>query len=179
MTLITPVFAFAFETTHWWDYPGFELWKFLNLGIFVALLLFILVRKANLGAAFDARRESIKTELDKARHERDAALAKLKEIEERLSGIDTQIAGIKEKSEKESREEAQRIAQSTEVEIDKISTQAQREIENAGKAAKNDLRKFAAEQSVRLAEDLIKRDIRPEDDARLVQRNIQGMGAAR
>src|SRR5204863_1677031 len=116
---------------------------------------------------------------DKARHERDAALAKLKEIEERLSGINTQIAGIKEKSEKESREEAQRIAQSTEVEIDKISTQAQREIENAGKAAKNDLRKFAAEQSVRLAEDLIKRDIRPEDDARLVQRNIQGMGAAR
>jgi F0F1-type ATP synthase membrane subunit b/b' len=179
MTLVTSIFAFALETTHWWDYPGFELWKFLNLGIFVALLLFILVRKANLGAAFDARKEGIKSELEKARNERDAALAKLKEIEERLSGLDSQIAGIKEKSQKEAREEGQRIAQSTEQEIAKLSAQAQREIENAGKAARNDLRKFAAEQSIRLAEDLIKRDIRPEDDARLMQRNIQEMGAAR
>ena len=30
-----------------------------------------------------------------------------------------------------------------------------------------------------MAEDLIKRDLRPEDDARLIGRNIEEMGAAR
>jgi F0F1-type ATP synthase membrane subunit b/b' len=49
-------------------------------------MLFILFRKANLGQAFSTRRESIKNELEKARQERDAALARLKEVEDRLPG---------------------------------------------------------------------------------------------
>jgi len=172
-------FIFADEATRWWDYPGFELWKFVNLAIFVGALVYILVRKARLGEAFRTRREGIKAELEKARNERDAALAKLKEVEERLAGLDNQIATIREKSKAEAAAERERIAQSTEAEIAKLTVQGQREIENAGKTAKQDLRRFTAEQSVRLAEKMIKRDIRPEDDARLITRNIGEMGAAR
>ena len=51
--------------------------------------------------------------------------------------------------------------------------------ENAGKTAKHDLRRFTAEQSVLLAEQIIKREMRPEDDTRLITRNIDEMGAAR
>ena len=171
-------FAFS-ETTKWWDYPGFELWKFVNLFIFVGALIYILVRKAKLGDAFRARREGIKAELEKARAERDAALAKLKEIEERLAGLDNQVATIKEKSKAEAAAERERIAHSTEAEIAKLTAQGQRDIENAAKTAKKDLRRFTAEQSVRLAEEMIKRDIRPDDDARLITRDIEEMGAAR
>src|SRR5438132_14011934 len=120
-------FIFAFEDPRWWDYPGFELWKFVNLAIFVAALVYVLVRKANLGAACRARGESIKAELEKARTERDAALAKLKEVEERLAGMDDQIASIKERSKIEAQEERERIAQSTQDEISKLTAQAQRE----------------------------------------------------
>lgn len=171
-------FAFS-ETTKWWDYPGFELWKFINLFIFAGAMVYILVRKAKLGDAFRARREGIKAELEKARNERDAALAKLKEIEERLAGLDNQIASIREKSKTENAEERERIARSTEAEIAKLTAQGQRDIENAGKTAKKELRRFTAEQSVRLAEDMIKRDIRPEDDTRLISRNIDEMETAR
>ena len=171
-------FAFS-ETTKWWDYPGFELWKFVNLFIFVGALVYILVRKAKLGDAFRARRESIKAELEKARAERDAALAKLKEVEERLAGLDNQVATIKEKSTAEAAQERERIEHSTEAEIAKLTSQGQRDIENAAKMAKQDLRRFTAEQSVRLAEEMIKRDIRPDDDARLINRNIDEMGATR
>ncbi len=170
---------FADEATRWWDYPGFELWKFVNLFIFVGALVFILVRKAKLGDAFRTRREGIKAELEKARTERDAALAKLKEVEERLAGLDKQMATIREKSSAEAEAERKRIAESTEAEIAKLSAQGQREIENAGKTAKQDLRRFTAEQSVRLAEEIIKRDIRPDDDARLITRDIEEMGTAR
>lgn len=176
----TLFFAFASsETTPWWDYPGFELWKFINLGIFVAALMFILFRKANLGLAFRTRRESIKSELEKARQERDAALAKLKEVEERLAGLDDQIGSIREASKLEAAAERERIALSTEAEISKLTAQGQREIENAARTAKKDLQRFTAEQSVRIAEELLKRELRPEDDARLIARNIEEMGAER
>jgi len=171
-------FAFS-ETTKWWDYPGFELWKFANLFIFAGALVYVLVRKAKLGDAFRARREGIKAELDKARAERDAALAKLKEVEERLAGLDHQLASIREKSTAEVAAERERIARSTEAEIAKLTAQGQRDIENAAKTAKKELRRFTAKQSVRLAEEMIKRDIRPEDDARLISRNIDEMEAAR
>jgi F0F1-type ATP synthase membrane subunit b/b' len=171
-------FAFS-DTTKWWDYPGFELWKFVNLFVFVGALVYILVRKAKLGDAFRARREGIKAELEKARAERDAALAKLKEVEGRLAGLDDQVATIKEKSTAEAAQERERIEHLTEAEIAKLTAQGQRDIENAAKMAKQDLRRFTAEQSVRLAEEMIKRDIRPDDDARLINRNIDEMGAAR
>lgn len=167
------------DTTPWWNYPGFELWKFINLGIFVAALLFILLRKANLGLAFRTRREGIKTELEKARKERDEALAKLKEVEERLAGVNDQIAAISEASKREAAAERERIAQSTEAEIAKLTAQGQREIENTARTARKDLQRFTAEQSVRLAADILKRELGPEDDARLIARDIEEMGAAR
>ncbi len=170
----------------WWarvepylNYPGFEAWKFVNLAIFLGALLFILFRKARLGDAFRTRKEGIRDELERARKERDAALEKLKEVEGRLATLDTEVAAIKERSEREAAAERERIATSTAEEMAKITVQAQRDIENAGKSAKNELRRFAAEQSVNLAEQVIRRNLRPEDDARLINQNIDEMGAAR
>jgi len=166
------------ENPPWWDYPGFEVWKFVNLGLFIALMIFVL-KKADIRGAFRARGESIKAELEKARIERDAAVAKLKEVEERLAGMSDQVSLISERSKAETETERKRIAQSTQEEIAKLTSQAQREIENAGKVARTELKNFAAEQSIRMAEELIRRDIRPEDDARLMMHNVEEMGAAR
>lgn len=176
------IFAFIFmlssDSPPWWDYPGFELWKFFNLALFVGLMLYVLL-KADIRGAFRTRGESIKAELEKARTERDAALAKLKEVEERLAGMSEQVSLINQRSKAEVEAERQRIAQSTQEEIAKLTAQAQREIENAAKTAKHELRNFAAETSVRMAEELIRRDMRPEDDARLMMHNVEEMGAGR
>ena len=172
-------FILAFENPRWWDYPGFELWKFFNLAIFVTVLVVALRKFFGVPEMFRNRKESIRAELEKARTERDAALAKLKEVEERLASLDSQVATIKERSMTEAREERERIARSTQDEIAKLTAQAQREIENAGAIAKTDLRRFTAEQSVRLAEEMIKREMRPDDDARLFKRGIDEMGATR
>jgi F-type H+-transporting ATPase subunit b len=160
------------------DYPGFEAWKFLNLVVFVGVMIFILTRKVKLGEAFRTRRENIKQELARAQQERDAAVAKLKEVEERLARLDTEVAEIQEGSKREAAEERERIARSTETEIAKLGEQAQREIESAGKTAKHELRRYTAEQSVRLAEEMIRREMKPEDDARLIDRNIRELGGA-
>src|SRR5205823_14738459 len=100
---------FAFENPRWWDYPGFELWKFVNLAIFVIALVVALRKFFGVPEMFRNRKESIRAELEKARTERDAALVKLKEVEERLASLDSQVATIKERSMTEAREERERI----------------------------------------------------------------------
>jgi F-type H+-transporting ATPase subunit b len=166
------------EETRWWNYPGFELWKFINVAIFVIALVFAMRKVFGVPEMFRDRKETIKRELAKAQQERDAALAKLKEIEERLGLLDTEVATIKEQSQREAAEERERIARSTETEITKLGEQATREIESAGKAAKKELRRYTAEQSVQLAEQFIRREIKPEDDARLIASNIEDLGGA-
>lgn len=178
------IFAFiisvflAQEEPRWWDYPGFELWKFINLAVFVIMLVVIMRKFVRLPERFKDRKETIRRELVRAQQERDAAIAKLKEIEERLAHLDNDVAAVKEKSRAEAAEERERIARSTETEIAKLSEQAQREIESAGKTARHELRRYTAEQSVRLAEEMIRRDMKPEDDARLIGRNIGELGGS-
>ena len=164
------------EETRWWDYPGFELWKFINLAIFVIALVFAMRRFFGVPEMFRDRKETIKRELAHAQRERDEALRKLKEVEERLGRLDTEVATIKEQSVREAAEERERIARSTETEIVKLSEQALREIESAGKAAKKELRRFTAAESVRLAEEIVRREMKPEDDARLIGSNIEELG---
>jgi F0F1-type ATP synthase membrane subunit b/b' len=176
--LLSCAMLMLLEEPHWWDYPGLELWKFVNLALFAGGLIYVLTRKVKLGEAFKTRRETIKQELARAKQERDAALAKLKEVEERLARLGSEVSTIQERSQREAAEERERIAKSTEVEVAKLGESAQREIERAGKAAKHELRDYAAATSVRLAEEIIRREMKPEDDARLLQRNVQELGGA-
>jgi ATP synthase F0 subunit b len=177
-SLITNVFALAEgEAAPWWNIPSFEVWRWVNLIIFVGLFIYILRRPVS--DAMRARREGIRRDLMRAQEERNAALEKLEEVEARLARLDAEIASIHEQSQKEAAEERERIRRSTEEEAQKLREQARREIESAGKVARQELREFAAGQSVRLAEDMIRRDIKPEDDARLVSLRVEELGGAK
>lgn len=159
----------------WWmNYPGFEGWKFFNLVLFIAAAVYLLRRPV--GNALRTRSEGIRRDLMRAQEERNAALAKLEEVEARLATLDAEVATVREHSQREAAEERERIARATEAEAQKLREQARREIESAGKAARQELRQYAAEQSVRLAEDLIRRDMRPEDDARIVSHQVEELG---
>jgi F-type H+-transporting ATPase subunit b len=175
IALLTTIFAPAEgEPAPWWNIPSFELWRWVNLLIFVGLFIYILRRPVS--EAMRTRREGIRRDLMRAQEERNAALAKLEEVEQRLAKLDAEVAGVRAQSEREAAEERERIRRATEEETRKLREQAQREIESAGKAARQELREFAAEQSVRLAEEMIRRDIKPEDDARLVGLRIEELG---
>ncbi len=161
-------------TRDWLYYPGAELWKFVNLFIFVSVGIYLLRRP--LTDALRTRREGIKRDLQRAREERDRALAELAEVELRFERLDAEVASIRERSKSEAGAERERIKRATEVEMVKLREQAQREIESAIKAATHELRRFAAEQSISLAEEFIRQEIRPEDDARLIKLNVEELG---
>jgi F-type H+-transporting ATPase subunit b len=161
----------------WVNYPGLELWKFVNLLIFILCALYLHTRFGGpIREALRLRGEGIKSELARAREDRVRALATLAEVELRLSNLDAELARISEKARAEAEAEKRRIKLATEQEIAKIREQAKRKIESAGKAARHELRRFAAVESVRLAEDILKREIRDDDDARLTNLNVEQLG---
>ncbi len=151
--------------------------KIVNLLLFVGLMFYFLRRPIK--EAFRARQESIRSELMRAEEERAAALAKLEEVEGRIARLDAEVETIRANAQKEAAEERARVERATEAEIRKIREQARREIESAAKAARAELRTFTAEQSVKLAEEMIRRDIRPEDDAHLAREYVEDLGGVR
>jgi F-type H+-transporting ATPase subunit b len=176
---ISSVFGFLYLDYPWWNYPGLELWKFVNLLVFIACVLYLHRHFGKpIREALRARSEGIKRELLRAREERDGALAKLAEVEARFASMDAEVLAVKKKARAEAEAERERITAATEAEIAKMREQSKREIESAGKAARLELRKFAAQESVRLAEEILEREIGPEDDARLTSLNVKELGRA-
>ena len=157
----------------WWNYPGLELWKFTNLLLFILAAVYLHRRFGKpIKTGLQARRESIKRELRRAQEERDLALAKLAEVEGRFSSLDEELRKVKERNAAELEAETQRIKATTESELERMREQSRREIENTGKAVRHDLRVFAAEESVRLAEEMLRGQIGAEEDARLSSRSV-------
>jgi F0F1-type ATP synthase membrane subunit b/b' len=176
---------FTFEMTTnaeypWWNYPGLELWKFVNLFVFIACALYLHRRFGRpIREALRARSEGIKRELIRAQEERDQALAKLAEVEARFQRLDSEVAKVKERAWAEAEAERERIKSATELEIAKMRDQAKREVESLGKAARQELRQFAAQESLRLAEEILAKEIGPEDDARLTTLSVNELGRTR
>jgi F-type H+-transporting ATPase subunit b len=167
----------AFEGPSIFDYPGFEMWKFVNLGIFIlAAIVLHRVFGRPVSEALRLRKERIKAELQQAREERDQALAQLAEVEARLAKLDSEIAAIRDRSVTEANAERGRIQSATEAELVKLRESAKREIETATKAASAELRRFASETSIQLAADYLRREIGPEDEARLLKLRAEGLG---
>jgi len=152
------------------NYPGLEAWKFINLAIFLGAGAYILGGK--LKAALHARREGIQLLLTNADQERDAAQIRLNEAETLVGRLDSDVAELRKRAEAEAQTERERLNAATEKEIERMRYQANREIETAGKVARKELQKFLAGRSVELARESIRTQIRPQDDARLIEDDI-------
>jgi F0F1-type ATP synthase membrane subunit b/b' len=154
----------------WLNYPGLELWKFVNLAIFLTLLIIVLRKPIN--KSLLARRESIQKELVAAQTEREQALARVAEADGLLDRLNDDVRRVHEQSRQEAHEERQRLVAGTEREIEKLKQQAEREIERAGKIARKELRKFLANRSIELARESLRNRMQPEDDTLLIMESI-------
>ncbi len=156
------------------NYPGFEAWRFFNLAVFLAIIIYLL--KKPLSNAFKEKRETIRAELIKAEQEKQSALAQLTSTEAKIARLDAEAEAIRQRAVAEAEAEKSRISEQTEFEVGKMREQANGEIERQNKLVQTQLRRFSAEESVRLAEEKIRREINSEKDARLVKASIESIG---
>jgi len=154
--------------------PGFEAWKFLNLAIFIAFLIYIL--RTPLSDAFKAKRDAIRAELIKAEEEKQAALKRLGEVEARLASLEGDVQAILKRANDEAAEDKDRLGEQTEFEIKRLRDQVNAEIARITVQSKVELRKYSAEESIRRAEERLRAQIDLAKDSILVKANINAIG---
>jgi F-type H+-transporting ATPase subunit b len=140
----------------------------VNVAIFFGILYFLLRKPTR--EFFAQRFAHIRSMLERAAKEKAEAQARIKTIDQRLAQLDSEVARIKETARQEAAAESARLKAQTEAEIEKIRDTARREIEAAKQTALVELRQFTAANTVARAEQIIRRELTPADDAALLQR---------
>lgn len=156
------------------NYPGFEIWKFVNLGIFVFVIG--MLAKKPLSDAFKQRRNDIRAELIKAEEEKKAALERLKAAEAKLAGLSRERDAILKNAQAEIDAEKERLQRQTESETAKLFEQTKGEITRLGQVTRAQLKRFSAEESIRIAEEKLRARVDDNADAALVKAGIQAIG---
>lgn len=133
---------------------AFWLCMVLNF-IVVFVVLWVLLRKT-IPAIFRSRTEAIQRRLEEARKTSEEARRRLTEVEARLSRLDIEIGQMRQEAEDAGRHEEERVMAGAEEERRRIVESAEQEIARAANAARRDLKAYAAELSVSLAEKKIR-----------------------
>jgi F-type H+-transporting ATPase subunit b len=98
------------------------------------------------------RTVSIRAAMETAKKASEDANARLAAIEGRLAKLDTEVAGLKTQAENDFKAEEQRIREQAEQDAARVVQMAEQEIATAAKTARRELKVFAADLAVSLAE---------------------------
>jgi F-type H+-transporting ATPase subunit b len=92
------------------------------------------------------------------------------ELDSRLNRLDVDLREIGAQSDRDAAAERARMDAEAKRDVEKIREMAVREVDAAKQVALADLRAFTATTVVDLAEQMIRREMTPADDAKLVAR---------
>jgi F-type H+-transporting ATPase subunit b len=144
--------------------------RLVNFAILVGVLVYYL--RAPISNYLERRSTEIRVDLVRAAETHAAAAAQLASIERKLQALPAEIEALKVRGAAEVVAEEARIRQGAEGDRQRLLEQARREIELQLRAAERELIKRAAELTVGLASDRIRRTITDEDQQRLVDRYL-------
>jgi len=133
-------------------------WVLVSLNFAIIAVAIFWISKSAFPQMFRARTEAIKKGLEEARKSSEDAQRRLSDIESRLSRLDSEIASMRAETEKDLAAEEERIRAAAEEDRRRIVEGAEQEIEAASRAALRDLKAYAADLAVALAEKRIQVD---------------------
>jgi F-type H+-transporting ATPase subunit b len=154
---------------------GNSLWTIL---IFVLLL--VVLGKFAWGPilqGLQGREQFIREALEKAKHDRDSAEARLAEVEQRLAAVRGEATEIIEASRKDAANLAHTIQEEARKESERTMTRVRSEIELAKSAASRELYDLSSKLAIQLAGRILERELKPEDYERLLADSIREIGA--
>jgi len=165
------------EWLEYLNYPGLEIWKFADLAIFLAVVIFIL--KTPLNRLLATRAESIRKQIVEAQQDRDRASEELSEAETKVGRLDREVENVQRQAREEAELERKRQTAAAEHEMQRLRAQADRELELAHKTARRELQRFLASRSIEVAREAVSNQLRPEDDVRLIRERVRELREAR
>jgi F-type H+-transporting ATPase subunit b len=150
-----------------------QVWKWANFLLLAAGLGYLIGKNA--GPFFKTRSESIAKDITESERIRKDAEARAADVDRRLANLGVEIAALRTDSQKEAQSETERLAAHAAAEIAKIQAQATHEIESAQKAARLDLRRYAGDLAVELAEQKIRARMTPATQDSLVRAFVRDL----
>jgi F-type H+-transporting ATPase subunit b len=126
----------------------------LNFAVIFFAIAGLLRKK--LPGYFGGRTAMIQKGIEEARKTSEDARRRLADVEGRLSRLDTEIASMRREADENAKAEEQRILAAGEEERRRIVASAEQEIEMTANAARRELKSYAAELAVELAEKKIR-----------------------
>jgi F-type H+-transporting ATPase subunit b len=145
-----------------------EYWVLYTIDFLIIALAVGWIWKKNVPGAFRERTASIRKTMDEAQAASADANRRLSDIEGRLAKLDQEIAQMRASAEAEAAAEEARIKAAADEDARKVIAAAQAEVESSGRLAQRELKAYAAELAVTLAEQRIQVDA--TTDRQLVQR---------
>jgi F-type H+-transporting ATPase subunit b len=130
------------------------MWKWANFGI-LAIGLGYGMAKA-LPPLFRSRTKEIQQGISEAQQMKQDAEKRSAEMDARLNSLGADIEKFRTQSAAEMQQEGDRISRETAAQIKKIEQQAAVEIESVGKTARRQLKEYAAELALGLAEERLR-----------------------
>lgn len=173
--LFAPAIAHAAEEGHGGD-PMTLFWQGINLLILIGVIVYF--GRAPLRAFMADRRENIEQGIASAQHDLAAAERRLAECTARADALGAEIDEIKRSVRAQAENERDRLIADARNAAERIRRDAQLAVEQEGRRAREDLRAEAAEMAVRLAADLLKRQVGDADRARLVDEFVASIESA-
>jgi len=149
------------------------IWAWANFAILAAALGYLVVKKG--GPWFAARSLAIRKGIAEAAEIRKNAEAQAAEVDRKLAGIGVEIEALRGRARQEQAAEAERIRQQMAADLARIQEHASREIDAAGKTARLELKRYAAELAVDLAEQKIRRQMTPAIQSALVENFVRDL----
>jgi len=145
-------------------------WQVANFIIFVGILYYFLNKPIRDYLA--SRHGAIRKDLIEAAELRAAANDQLARIDAKLQALPGELNALRARGADEIKSEEQRIAQQAAADRDRLLEQTRREIDLQVRLAKKEILEHAANLSVQLATDRIKKEVTPADQDRLVDRYL-------
>src|SRR5207248_13555 len=119
------------------------------------------------------RSESIESALEEGRRALEHSQAQLRSIEDKLKHLEEEIAAFKATASSDMESERQRLHQAADDEAARILDAARAQIENSTRAATLELKAYAAEQALQLAEQTLRQRLDETAQQQLVYRFVQ------
>ena len=141
-------------------------WKWANFVILAGGLGYLIGK--HVPPLFEKQSSEIQTGLREAAQVADDAKAYAAGIETRLKNLQSEIESLRATARSDMIAESERIRRETEHHLQRVREQTAQQVELMTRAAKDDLRKYAAELAIGLAEERIRFRMNPETQDRLV-----------
>lgn len=149
-------------------------WRTVN---FIALMIILIYFGAKpIGNALAGRQQQVIDELETLQEKRDIAERSYKDFESRLAGMEKEMEVVVERAIAQAENEKAKILEDAEKAAEDIKRQAEAAVQAEIVEAKRTLKDDIADQAAAMAEELIVKNLTPEDQVKITEQYLDRVG---